>query len=747
MPADNPRPADKPGWRGGSAQAGPRTAAGPKGGWAQRKDHGPERAKFGHRLKIAGWGFLFVVLFAGLLIYLLYRPVRTPLVAVAASRYEAPLPPNAWAREDVDRLLTSRAMNLFSDDSGEVVWESESKKWGLDQIRRKLKNIRPGGPGRDVVILYLSMHGMSGMVGGNEEPILLPPGASRSNPKEWLPVRELLQYLFVDDYEGKIAERVTKVLVFDCSRMDANWAFGILYNGFADRLGDIVDEFRDRVPNLIVLNATSPGQVGWAAPELRGSVFGYFFERGLAGAADANPADGQVSVEELYQYLSAEMGQWVRENRADVQQPMLLPRDARHPLVHARWNPAAAGEDAAAPVAGGETDDARWKEIAALWLEHQQLQQKRPYRLRPLQWEEFQQTLLRLEQAAAAGEAYDEDFRRGVRRAKDLALVLAADPLPQQLAAYSLPMAARTGKTANLANRRGDLPVPWRTSTAKAPAGKAEEKEPRYGQLEAASASWDWFAANPAADKLAPVLRFVDRGERLPHVDPVEIQWLRLLDAYLDWTNAAGHLKPALAAFQLAEEAAAPADERVQYAAWALVEQADATRRLAEDKLLVGTPEALATADGLFAAVAGKDGKGGAYREAIELENRLASAMALRDRAYAENPYLAQWLLARLHEDDQRHLDDLEQLLAATRDLGRELQRSLQAGRDTPALAGAAPRLHTGPVRRPAPRSASTKRQKASATPSPSNAIGSEKRPAETARRFATSASSWPSRW
>ena len=78
------------------------------------------------------------------------------------------------------------------------------------------------------------------------------------------------------------------------------------------------------IPNLCVINSSSPGQIGWAAPELGGSAFGYFFAQGLKGAADVEETgngDRVVSLSELYEYLKTHVAQWVGENRADSQQP------------------------------------------------------------------------------------------------------------------------------------------------------------------------------------------------------------------------------------------------------------------------------------------------------------------------------------------------------------------------------------------------------------------------------------------
>ena len=118
--------------------------------------------------------------------------------------------------------------------------------------------------------------------------------------------------------------------------MDANWQLGLLYNGFADGLTAMVEKLD--IPNLYVLNSTSPGQYGWDAPELGGSVFGYFLAQGIEGPRMSNrriPMAGFGSPSST-KYLERHVSQWVTENRADWQEPMLLGPKADCQVVFAR---------------------------------------------------------------------------------------------------------------------------------------------------------------------------------------------------------------------------------------------------------------------------------------------------------------------------------------------------------------------------------------------------------------------------
>ena len=144
---------------------------------------------------------------------------------------------------------------------------------GLETLNELLKKATPGGP-ENVVLIYLSAHGI---VNEKNEPCLLLARSKPEDPKTWLPLAKVLEAL----REYKKGTSVKKVLVLDCNRMDFNWSWGLLHNSFAERLRELVD----KEPNLVVINSTSPGQIGWAAPELGSSVFGHFFMKGLNGAA------------------------------------------------------------------------------------------------------------------------------------------------------------------------------------------------------------------------------------------------------------------------------------------------------------------------------------------------------------------------------------------------------------------------------------------------------------------------------
>ncbi len=693
MPAHDPgSPSERPprtGWRAkpAAARGVPRPAERKGRGWTQKQGADYEQAATRHGFRIATWLLLFLLLIGGFILWLVWTPLRTPLLVAVVTNYDAPIPPNAWAQEDALRLKLLDQQEVLKCSM--VPWES--KELGIGQLRQQLEATAPGGPGKDLVMLYLSM---PGAVDGAAEPCLIPPGASPWRSEEWLRVRDLLAQLFPKDQSSKLPAGVKKLLILDATRMGNNWGLGLLYNSFAERLKEVVQEVN--IPNLAVLNSTGPGQVGWAAPELQGSVFAYFLWQGLNGAADVEQSgnrDKVVSLQELYQYLRAYVGQWVTENRADVQEPLLLPSTADFPVVFRHSTQATS-----VPPLGAK--DPRWEQIGPLWLKHAELARKTPYRFQPLAWEEFQQKLLRLEQLAEAGKAYEEEFNDARKQAESLAAGLDRAALIGEVAAHSLPL-ARQFAPWPAAAELDRLPAPWKKPPPKKPPEKAAPKPaaepvPPYSYLAASSAAWEWLLADRShVEELPSVLQFVAAAEPGSRQDLIEVHFLRMLVQHLDpplWKTATEQVHRALSTRQLAEQAAAPANLRVHYWVQPLVEQADADRRGAEDRLFVGAAAELSQARGLWKSAAEGNPQGGGYTPAIQRADQVGAAFQTRDRAWAEIPYLAQWMLTR-QQADELDEGDLRSAIEGVGQLAARLDEQLAARQWSPESAALAAKL------------------------------------------------------
>ena len=454
-------------------------------------------------------------------------------------------------------------------------------------------------------------------------------------------------------------------------------------------------------------------------------MFGYFLAQGIEGAADVeseNP-NGRVSLTKLTKYLERHVSQWVTENRADWQEPMLLGPKADCQVVFAR---STAGTVLPPPESDRESwDKQSWDKIAGLWNLHAKVRGGQPYRRNPLEWEIFQSKLLRLEQLRSPATVTRRNWKRPCKRPKAWALRCARGPKSEgALPAYSLSLAQQWRKQPPDTDH---LPVPWKAAaaapgsgpkpaenpapaakgsaaekTADKPAAQPAEKpaQPqRYDYFDAAAAAWrHCLDRGPSHRELAGILGFVDGAEGKPKADVVEIHFLRMLNAYLDdevWKASPEQVRQALLARQLAEQAAAPADVRTRDWVQAMVDRADAQRRSAEDKLFVGLAAEPGAAEGIWNRLNGEDGKGGDYRQAIDRATEVAVAFEIRDRALSETPYLAGWLLSRLHsgEPSQQRIHDL---IENNRRLAKALEESRQSGSWNSETAGMTRRVKAG---------------------------------------------------
>ena len=134
---------------------------------------------------------------------------------------------------------------------------------------------------------------------------------------------------------------------------------------------------------------------------------------------------------------------------------------------------------------------------------------------------------------------------------------------------------------------------------------KLEERAAKPPDYElAVRIGWQWLALlaktqqQVERQQIQEVLRFVDESPQRPSTDQVEVHFLRMMDAYLDWQNFAGarqREQSVARAILTRQEAGAfdrLTDDRSQYWIHEDVDKIDADRRQAEDLMFVGSDEA-----------------------------------------------------------------------------------------------------------------------------------------------------------
>jgi hypothetical protein len=574
-----------------------------------------QRKKLWYRLKI---GILVVLSLALIGAFIILMNIFEPwpgLIAISVTRYDWPIPPNSQAKEDHDNLLALDKQTLrvagmhdsWNTGDKDAMPLDRAQKQLNDQLEQFWRSKRSYfRQSRQVMIVYLSLHGAVNRQG---EPCLLLPHAPALNSQAWLPLSDVLEAI-----NKRIPGPVRKLLVLDCTRMLTEWNLGLLYNGFSEGLQGVVDDVN--VPNLVVLNATSAGQSAWTSPlPSFGSVFGHYFQLGLAGAADgiSTPAKDGVTLDELTKYLEGQVRQWVAENRADEQVPALI-RPTNQEIKDfkiARPAPGLLDRILSGNKAATTSEQDRREhavsnlaeEIGGLWVRHQELRARPAYRMEPLKWEKFEQKLIWLEQLSWAGTAYQEDYQNALREVRKLSEELEKPRfVPPPL---SLPLAKYGGELSEY--------------------------------LQVVEDEWKRLQDDPAVRTLESGLKRINEFS-VAAEDPIELHFMRMLQRHLDagWKAGATTIAPivgrAVRLRQLAEEVTTPADERVHPWVRKAVETADPLRRDAEDQLFLG-----------------RDSNSGVEADRILKKAEsdaqyVGEALAARDQAFAELPYWAEWL-------------------------------------------------------------------------------------------------------
>ncbi len=222
------------GWRGRKSPAASGWSAAAKGaGWAQRPDRSAESATRWHRLKVGWWLLLAVALIAGFLIYLMYRPMRTPLLMAAATHYAPPWPPNAWAKEDLQGLTVLDRQEVATCQ--QLPWESNER--GSAATPRPT-GCRPPRRSRQGCRDRLSEHPRRG---GRPGPAVSDPARRGDRrPVSGFPSANCCRRCSWKTALAVVPDHVRKLLVLDAGRVHSNWGAGVLYNAFAERLSEVV---------------------------------------------------------------------------------------------------------------------------------------------------------------------------------------------------------------------------------------------------------------------------------------------------------------------------------------------------------------------------------------------------------------------------------------------------------------------------------------------------------------------------
>ncbi|MBA4191465.1 MAG: hypothetical protein C0467_26090 [Planctomycetaceae bacterium] len=289
------------------------------------------------------------------------RPLPTPyFVPLWVTQYRSPAIPDR-SEADADRSAVLAAgffPRLANTDSSQ---EAPLLTREIDQLQRLHAH--------DTLVLYLS--GFARVrTGGDVE--FIPADADPPGGREGLSLREILRKV-------KAARPRAKLVVLDLAGPPPDSRVGILWTDPTAHVAGLVNsveaEHRAAHPGAIadwlVLCSAGPGQTPYGSRVLGRTVFGYYFETGLRGAAlPYNPSGRvgrRVTVRGLAAFLRTRVDRWVRENEGRRQIPVLLGDGPDFDLVSASGGETPTpGVSSDEPLLGGWSTLARWRADGSL---------------------------------------------------------------------------------------------------------------------------------------------------------------------------------------------------------------------------------------------------------------------------------------------------------------------------------------------------------------------------------------------
>lgn len=664
---------------GGKGKKGPAWlgAGGPKATkqksaaqWKPRaaSEHDPEVKKKPARFFVTVAALLLI---AGFIYYLFTPPLKTQVIVFRAGTYPLRMPPMALAAEDEELLgkvnsnVRVRPLEFKSDKPADSLGPLKNT---LNSAGRSFTALQWGPK---AVIVYVAAHGV---VDEEGNACLVPSNADPFDRKTWLPLADVLTAIAE---ESSLKER-DKLVLLDCQRQLSCWRSGWLENRFFDAVSSVLKGQSD--PRLFVIASGDNGEINWAAPELRGSVFGHFVARALQGAAA--PKSDTVDVLDFYNYVAKEVSNYSQTRRGVSQMPVLFAQGAvfrfgqeelSAKLKNAATNAALCyvgsqkGQDikqiwsefdpvadfgggTAKPGAAGSARSLK-DQVQELWEAYARREQPRGtdasdralpgYVLDPVGWSSIQQRIAAIGERLLAGKQYQtpelaQHVAGLIHELQDEERWKPHGKLP----GLSLPQVAVSAPVGTAAAVRKNA---FQEYAAAEPDKKAE-KIPRGLKRDQALRDVydDLTKPGPGGSgraRLALAVEFLQKAAPAePAADFIEGHFLTLLHAGLpaDAALSPERLAATLKMRQLAELVATPADKRVHYGIESLVKAADEKRRRAEDGLYV-----------LVDPIGQPAAESAVYDEAQSRSRQLAEFLRLRDEVWADLPRLAEWRIVQ----------------------------------------------------------------------------------------------------
>ena len=251
-------------------------------------------------------GMVIAGTFAALLSMI--RPLNAPFfVPIWITQYDTPLLPiQNYSERDRIAILDS---DIFDrEESTELSNPTQIVLRGaLDQLSQHA--------GHDSIVVYINAM----TVDDKRGLCIIPSDGNPLDPSSFVPLRDILTSLAK-------CSAIHTLLVLDVQRSFSDPRLGVFHDGLTERIIKDLEAVPDE--GRLTLLAAASGQWARTSHVLNRSVFGYYFEQGLLGAADgyneAGNRNARVSAKELATYLAAHVDRWARLVDGMRQLPELL---------------------------------------------------------------------------------------------------------------------------------------------------------------------------------------------------------------------------------------------------------------------------------------------------------------------------------------------------------------------------------------------------------------------------------------
>ncbi len=630
------------------------------------------------------------------LIMLLMPPESTAVVLVGADYADNLLVPhNALGWEGlagIEKISKTRPrLSLFPAAALPLIRTKlildQADKWDalIEDLRKK--------PFREkTILIVVALHGAS----DSKSAYLIPD--RMAGPEDRLELSHVIQSM------GQLPPEKRKILVLEGAQVPANWQLGMLHNDFARRLSDLEPEIK-KIENLWVLSAADIDQRCWVSEGLGRTVFSHYLIEALQGKASSG--DGELTLDDLHDYVFTKVRDWVWNARGAIQEPVLLPAavdpgdgDTKKQAGGIRRVASRANRVVLATVDGSnepQTSAAPDRDgLKTLWERFHRLDSMIPHPsvYSPRRWRQYRAELVRFEELVEAGAS----SKAGPVRERFEVLDRLLDNerflrgLPGSIE-NTLAMNAVTGGTIEA----GSISTPgflefWKgrplSDAARAWEKLKASEIPGSDARPSLRIRMDAFLLQraiedpaqhlrPAADKL-----LITRGSDFPQ--PAEVHFLRMIALWPETSARSASqfwslVKQALTVRQRAEQAALAAagpaggcfrSEQIYPWIKARIEAGDLERRNGEDLLFASEKAAWDQSATAFGQAARS------YDEAVEGAAAINAALAVRDRALAILPDYSRWMAHRYSDELQDDLNvSLEKLWESTHRLSGHLEK------------------------------------------------------------------------